>query len=386
MSKWKPVKLGEICEIVTGSTPSTLKQEYWDGSFYWVTPAEISDGDYYIERTQRKLTEAGISSAGLRIMPVGTVLLSSRAPIGKVAITAVEMACNQGFKNLICEEKIHNRFLYYFLKNNKHYLNSLGRGATFKEISKSIVCEIEIPLPPLEEQKRIANILDKASNLIDLRKQQLEKMDLLIKSKFIEMFGDPVINPKGWEVKKIADIADVKIGPFGSLLHLEDYVEDGHPLINPSHISNDIITYDSKKTITDEKYEEMKPYHLQINDIVLGRRGEIGRCAIVKQNGFMCGTGSLLIRIKNNYLPIIMQKIISHPSFKGFLKDKSVGVTMDNLNAGTISNLKIFLPPIELQNQFAEFVEQVEKQKAVMQQSLEKMETNHKALMQEYFG
>ena len=88
MSKWKPVKLGEICEIVTGSTPSTLKQEYWDGSFYWVTPAEISDGDYYIERTQRKLTEAGISSAGLRIMPVGTVLLSSRAPIGKVAITA----------------------------------------------------------------------------------------------------------------------------------------------------------------------------------------------------------------------------------------------------------------------------------------------------------
>ena len=385
MSKWKMVRLGDVCEIVAGSTPSTSKQEYWDGSFYWVTPAEISDGDYYIERTQRKLTEAGISSAGLRLMPVGTVLLSSRAPIGKVAITAVEMACNQGFKNFVCGEKIHNRFLYYFLKNNKHYLNSLGRGATFKEISKSIVCEVEIPLPPLEEQKHIADILDKASNLIGLRKQQLEKMDLLIKSKFIDMFGNPVTNPKGWEGKKIEDIAEVKIGPFGSLLHLEDYVENGHPLINPSHILNESITYDSKKTITDEKYKEMKPYHLQINDIVLGRRGEIGRCAIVKQNGFMCGTGSLLIRIKNNCLPIIMQKIISHPSFKEFLKDKSVGVTMDNLNAGTISNLKIFLPPIELQNQFAEFVEQVEKQKAVMQQSLEKMEMNYKALMQEYF-
>ena len=384
MSKWKPVKLGEICEIVTGSTPSTLKQEYWDGSFYWVTPAEISDGDYYIERTQRKLTEAGISSAGLRIMPVGTVLLSSRAPIGKVAITAVEMACNQGFKNLICEEKIHNRFLYYFLKNNKHYLNSLGRGATFKEISKSIVCEIEIPLPPLEEQKRIANILDKASNLIDLRKQQLEKMDLLIKSKFIDMFGDPVKNPKGWKVKSLKDIALGKLS-YGSGASATEYDLNVRYIritdINEKGCLNDFKV--SPNEISDE-------YILREGDILFARSGAtVGKTFRYSEKYGKCIYAGYLIRLVPNQkivLPDYIYYFSRTDYYLSFVKQSMKTVAQPNINAQQYGALQIPIPPLFLQNQFASFVEKVEKQKTVMQQSLGKLEMNYKALMQEYFG
>ena len=119
----KKVKLGEICEIVTGSTPKSSNPNYWNGEYKWITPAEISDDDFIVFDTQRKITKLGIEKTGLKSFPKGTVLLSSRAPIGKVAISGCEMYCNQGFKNFICSNKINNEYLYYFLKSRKNYLN-----------------------------------------------------------------------------------------------------------------------------------------------------------------------------------------------------------------------------------------------------------------------
>ena len=133
------VKLGEICEIISGATPKTNVAEYWDGNYCWITPAELNEFTDTVFDTERKITELGVKSCSLTLLPVGTVLLSSRAPIGKVALTGVELYCNQGFKNLICSDVILNRYLFWFLKNSTEYLNSLGRGATFKEISKKII-------------------------------------------------------------------------------------------------------------------------------------------------------------------------------------------------------------------------------------------------------
>lgn len=148
------VKLGDVCEIVSGSTPKTSIAEYWDGDLKWITPAEITDETYIITDSVRKITELGVKKTGLTPFPEGTVILSSRAPIGKVAIAGSEMYCNQGFRNLICSDKINNRYLYWFLKGNTTFLNSLGRGATFKEISKKIVADIEINLSDKEQQKK----------------------------------------------------------------------------------------------------------------------------------------------------------------------------------------------------------------------------------------
>ena len=176
-------KLGDICEIVSGSTPKTSIEEYWDGDIKWITPAEINDDTYIVTDSVRKITDLGAKKTGLSPFPEGTVILSSRAPIGKVAIAGCAMCCNQGFKNLICSEKILNKYLYWFLKGNTSFLNSLGRGATFKEISKSIVSQIEINVPDIEYQKEAADILEKVSEVIYLRKQELTALDNLINAR-----------------------------------------------------------------------------------------------------------------------------------------------------------------------------------------------------------
>lgn len=385
MVKKDKVRLGDVCTIVSGTTPKTGTKEYWDGELNWITPAELSDDIDIIYKTERKITNKAVTDSSLKLLPVGTVLLSSRAPIGKVAIVGSPMYCNQGFKNLICSNSIFNKFLYWFLKGKKDFLNSLGRGATFKEISKSIVEDIQISLPSLSEQKRIAAILDKATEIITLRKQQIEKLDLLVKSRFIEMFGDPVQNEKGWPIVALEEIAAIRIGPFGSLLHKEDYIEGGHALVNPSHIVEGKICIDSRLTISPEKYNELNAYHLEVDDIVLGRRGEMGRCAVIHSAGLLCGTGSMIIRPNKRMKPYFLQTILSSPTYKKTIEDRAVGITMMNLNVPTVSALPIPLLPLDLQENFIAILQQVDKTKSTLQQSLEKLELNYKALMQTYF-
>ena len=194
---WEIKKIGEVCEVIGGSTPKTSDDTFWDGDYYWISPAEL-DGSKYVYSTTRTITDAGVRSAHLQILPIGTVLLSSRAPIGKVAITKVPMYCNQGFKNLVCGKDLINDYVYWFLKHNTDYLNSLGTGATFKEISKKVVEQIPIPVPPIAEQEKIVAELDCLSGIIEKKKQQLKELDNLAQSIFYEMFGDPVENDKGW--------------------------------------------------------------------------------------------------------------------------------------------------------------------------------------------
>ena len=158
-------KLGNVTEIVTGTTPSTHIEENWNGKHLWITPAEIKDDSFYIYDTERKLSDIGLSSKSLRVMPINTVLLSTRAPIGKTAIVGKPMTCNQGFKNFICKDKLNPIFLYILLKFNTDYLNSIGSGTTFKEISKTVVSNIEIPVPPIELQNEFASFVKQVDKL-----------------------------------------------------------------------------------------------------------------------------------------------------------------------------------------------------------------------------
>ncbi|MBQ3467733.1 MAG: restriction endonuclease subunit S, partial [Oscillospiraceae bacterium] len=169
--------------------PKSNIVDYWDGDFRWITPAELDAASWYIYDSERKLTEAGVKSCSLTEMPAGTVLLSSRAPIGKVAIAGDTFFCNQGFKNIICGDKMHPVFLYMLLVMNKDYLNSLGRGATFKEISKSIVENIRIPVPPFAEQEVFAEFckqIDKSKSAIQ---KSLDETQILFDSLMQKYFG-----------------------------------------------------------------------------------------------------------------------------------------------------------------------------------------------------
>ena len=384
---WEIKKLGEVCEVVGGSTPKTNEPSYWDGEHYWVAPAEL-DGTKYISSTKRTITDAGVKSAHLQLLPKGSVLLSSRAPIGKVAITTVPMYCNQGFKNLVCSDKLYNEFAYWFLYHNTDYLNSLGTGATFKEISKRVVEQIPIPIPPLPEQEKIVAELDCLSGIIEKKREQLKELDALAQSIFYTMFGDPITNEKGWEVKTVKDIFNVKIGPFGSLLHNSDYISGGTPLVNPIHMQNDKICPDFDFSVSDEKLKELDSYLLQTNDIIFARRGDIGRCAIVgkDENGYLCGTGSLFIRPTQSVCPVFMLKSFRCESMIEYLTSLAKGATMLNINCKIIEDLNIIMPPLALQQEFADKIALIEKQKELIKQSISETEELFNERMTYYFN
>ena len=183
------IKLSKLGEIVSGSTPKTGTAEYWDGDICWITPAELNSMSGIVYDSKKKITEAGRNSCSLRLMPINTVILSSRAPIGKVAILGKEMCCNQGFKNIICNEKILPKYLYYLLAYNTDYLNSLGRGATFKEISKKIVEDIRISLPSIEQQAKFITFSEQVDKSKFAVQKSLEKTQLLFDSLMQEYFG-----------------------------------------------------------------------------------------------------------------------------------------------------------------------------------------------------
>lgn len=382
-------KLGDICEIVSGSTPKTGIPEYWDGDKKWITPAEINEESYIITDSARKLTELGVKKTGLSPFPEGTVILSSRAPIGKVAIAGCEMYCNQGFKNLICSEKINNRYLYWFLKGNTEFLNSLGRGASFKEVSKQIVSNIEINVPSIAQQEQAAIQLETANAIIRFRKQQLQKLDELVKARFVEMFGMPGTDVFGWGLV-----------PLGSASNINPKKIHDSRLVSSTEVSFVPMSAVTERGEIDataiKEYDEVKTgfTYFAENDVLFAKITpcmENGKGAVAKglRNGI--GFGSTEFHVLR---PIVGKTdpywIYTLTAFSQFRMDASNNMTgsagQRRVPASFLENYRVSLPPIALQEQFAAFVEQTDKSKLAIQQSLDKLKTLRKSLMQEYYG
>ncbi len=381
------VKLGNVCTVVSGTTPKSNHLEYWDGNINWVTPAELKDDSDIIFESQRKITEKAVADTSMKPFPAGTVLLSSRAPIGKVAIAGVEMYCNQGFKNLICSEAIYNRYLYHYLKSKTDYLNSLGRGATFKEISKNIVESIEIPLPPINEQRKIAAVLDKVSDLIAKRRQQLDKLDELVKSRFVEMFGDPIINSMHWMEELIGDSCFVtKLAGFEYTQYIH-YGDSGDVvMVKAQNVKNGKLNRKDLSYISNEVSNSLPRSQLAAGDVVMTYVGaNIGDVAVIDDE-YKYHLAPNVAKIRpdaEKYNSVYFMYMLM------FLNSYVVGNSADTAKAALgmerIRKLKIFTPPIGLQEQFAAFVAQVDKSKFAIQKSLQKLKMLKSALMQEYF-
>lgn len=380
-------RLGDICEIVTGATPKTNIKEFWDGDINWITPAELTEDTYIINESLRKITTEGVEKTGLKSFPKGTVILSSRAPIGKVAIAGCEMYCNQGFKNLVCSKQINNRFLYWYLKGHKEYLNSLGRGATFKEISKAIVENIEICLPTLEKQEKYADILEQCNGIIQIKKGQLRKLDTLVKFRFAEMFGDPIRNPKGWKVVTIGDIVtEVRYGTS------KPAVEGGkYPYLRMNN-----LTADGHLDLNDLKYidisdDEVEKCVVRKGDVLFNRTNSIdlvGKTAVFDLPDDMVIAGYIIrVRLNEKILPEVLSQYMNLEALKDILRSMAKGaVNQANINAQELQSIRIYVPDIELQKQFVEMKDQVDKSKSKIQKSLEETQLLFDSLMQKYFG
>ena len=282
------------------------------------------------------------------------------------------------------EECLLNYVKYFLVKLD---LSHCVSGATiphiyFKDYGKEL-----IPVPPLSTQLSIVSELDKINELIRLKKEQLKDYDNLAQSIFYEMFGDPVVNEKGWEVKKLGEVAMIKTGPFGSMLHKEDYITGGIPLINPMHIQNFKAVPDKYFTISKEKAAELCDYQLKINDVIFARRGDIGRCAVIsdKEAGYLCGTGSLFVRFERKLSSIYTMYVVRTTSFIKELVSKAKGATMLNLNSSTMENLRFPIPPLPLQQAFAQRIELIEQQKAEIKNTIADLETLLASRMQYWF-
>lgn len=280
------------------------------------------------------------------------------------------------------KEVLLPKYLYYFCVNFD--FERLNTTVTIPSLTKANLLQIEIRVPDMDIQQNIVSVLDKICYLIELRQKELYNLDQLVKSRFIEMFGDPVDNPHGFRKVALSELAEIRIGPFGSLLHKEDYIEGGHPLLNPSHIVDGKVAPDSKLTISDKKYDELEAYHLHTGDVVMGRRGEMGRCAVVPSEGFLCGTGSLLIRTKGEVTADYIQKTISFPSFRKTIEDMAVGQTMPNLNVPIVSKFQIIKPPIEVQKNYYKFVAQTDKSKYRQEKCIGFFQCLEKSIRQEW--
>lgn len=228
MTKWQRVKLGNIAEVIGGGTPSTQNYDFWNGDISWLTPKDLSGyKEKYISKGERNITASGLQNSSARILPKGTVLLTSRAPIGYLAIAKQEVCTNQGFKSIVLKNGYLPEFFYYLLKNNIEYIIGMSSGSTFSEISGTQVKNLEFKVPPLDVQKKIAGVLGALDDKIELNNkinQNLEaQAQALFKSWFIdfEPFGGKM--PNDWKIGKLGDIAEIIMGqsPDGSTYNEE---------------------------------------------------------------------------------------------------------------------------------------------------------------------
>lgn len=382
-------EIGKIAKIVSGSTPSRNEQRYWNGNIKWITPKELSGNKKkYIYDTFEKITEIGFNSCSTQILPVNAVLLTSRAPIGLLAINKVELCTNQGFKSLIPKrDKLNESYLYYWLKNNTKYLNSIGNGATFKELSRERLSNVKIPLPPLQEQKRIARVLDLAQELIDQRKAAIADLEKLPQSLFMEMFGDPVKNPMGWEVVELKDVCK-KI--TDGTHHSPPLVNNGIPYITARHVKNFYIDFYKSPTyinINDHKqiYSRCSP---EYGDVLYIKDGATTGIAAINKYDFPFSMLSSLALLKINKNLLTSEYLVhwlNNNIVKQVFIKKMSGAAIKRFTLSKIKRFHINIPDIHLQKVFSNKIEIIDKNVIYMQSQLKDLEDNFQALLQKAF-
>lgn len=383
-------KLGEFFTISSGGTPSTKNQKYYEnGTIPWVKTGDLKSK--IISNNVDRITQLGVDNSSAKLFPKNTVLVAMYgATIGACSILPFEATTNQACAAFLPCEKVSPDYLYYFLSAKKEKFINDGVGGAQPNISAGYLKNVDFELKSLETQRQIAANLDKVTHTIDLCNAILEKLDLLVKSRFVEMFGEPVSNTMNWDTVQLGELT-TKIGsgatPKGGR---ESYVTEGISLIRSMNVHNGYFEYKDLAHISDEQAEKLDNVTVHGKDVLLNITGaSVARCCIVpnhvlpaRVNQHVC-----IIRCKANISPVFLCCVLTDENYQNHLWNiAGSGATREAITKQQVENLSIIVPPIDLQQQFAAFVEQTDKSKLAVKQVLEKAETLKKALMQEYFG
>ena len=362
---WKKYKLSEIGTVVGGATPSTTVERFYGGDIPWLTPKDLSNfQDRYIERGERNITQEGLDSCSAQLLPANSVLFSSRAPIGYVAIAKNPIATNQGFKSIVPNEKVDSLFLYYILRYNKERIEAMGSGTTFKEVSGSVMKDVEISLPSLEEQRRIAGILGAIDDKIENNRRINTNLELQAQALYKQWFVDfdfpneegkpykssggkmadselgPI--PDGWRVGLLKDIVNFQSGfPFKSELFSE---QGTYRLITIKGVQDGYLDVNGAVYIKNIP-DRMPPYCLLTEgDIIMSLTGNVGRCCIVERENLLLN--QRVVKLQPTFINsnMFIYTMFRRESFKEKLIALAKGTAQTNLSPIETANMRTITP------------------------------------------
>jgi type I restriction enzyme S subunit len=376
----KHIKIKDFSTVITGGTPSTAKNEYWDGgNIPWLNSGELNQD--IIISTRNYITKEGLKNSSTRLMPPNTILIAlTGSTTGVVGFLTFEACANQSVTGILPSNLHEPKYLYYYLKSIRKQVISDAYGGAQPHISQAYVKDLQIPLPPLPTQQKIASILDAADTLRQKDKALLAKYDELTQSLFLDMFGDPVSNSKGWvkvELKSLCSFKKKSIKP-------EDIVQ------GENYVALDSIEKVTGKITTlynvDKGELKSNKFWFDNSYILYGKlRPYLNKVALPDFEG-VCSTDIIPIQpIHNKSNRLFITSLLRHNSFVAFADERSSGANLPRISPTEIEKYSTINPPFELQNQFAERVKAIEIQKALAQASLDKSEELFDSLLQKAF-
>ena len=383
------IKLKQAFDLQMGKTPARNLPEYWDGDHKWVSIADIGQAGKYISKTKECITDAGVRGSGIKIVPKGTVIMSFKLSIGKTAITAEDMYTNEAIMAFIDKGvyKIDPNYFYH-LCCGKDWTAGTNKAVMGLTLNKATLSEIEIPLPDISVQREIASILDKMDAIIEKRREQLGELDQFVKSRFIELFGDPDTNPMHWQEAPLSDHLAV-IG--GYAFKSDGFLESGIPVLRIGNINSGHFL--PVNMVYWQEDLSLQRYKMYPGDLVMSLTGTVGK----DDYGNVCILGDdydeYYLNQRNAKLDIAqtlnkhyLSEMLRFSSIKKRLTGISRGVRQANISNKDILSLVVPIPPVDLQDQFAAFVEQTDKSKYYSELSLELCRFAAKIYRQEWMS
>ena len=380
--------LGELCNIVSGGTPSRSKAEFWnEGTIPWIKIGNIKEK--YVNEADEYITQAGLDGSSAKMFARGTVLYTIFATLGEVGILSIDACTNQAIAGLTIKDtnQLNTDYLYYYLKSKKNYANKISRGVAQNNINMSMLRSFELPLPEISKQEEIVDILDKVHTIIDDRQHELQKLDELIKARFIEMFGIYPANPMRWETGTIRDIVtDVRYGSS------RPAVDGGkYPYLRMNN-----ITYSGELDLSDTKRidipdNELDKCAVRRGDVLFNRTNSkelVGKTCVYDRDEMMVLAGFVIrVRVKECILPEFLSAFLNTDFSKQMLLGMcKTAIGQANINAQELQSIGLYLPPIELQQRFVQLKKETDKSKVAVQKALDKTQVLFDSLMQKYFG
>lgn len=381
-------KLGEICTIVSGGTPSRTNTEFWDGgTIPWIKIGNIKEK--HVSKADEYITQAGLDGSSAKMLSKGTILYTIFATLGEAGILTIDACTNQAIAGITIrnQNEVLTDYLYYYLKSKKSYVNNLGRGVAQNNINLSILRNLEVPLPDIPAQQQTVDVLDETVKVIKYRQQQLQKLDELVKARFVEMFGD-YIKGRGKQLSELATITGglTKSSKRDTFKLKMPYLRVANVFFNRLDL-NEILEIGVRE-------EEVEKTLLQTGDLLFvegnGSIEQIGRVAIWDGSISPILHQNHLIKARFDDRTIIPEFALFYfmsEEGRQQIISKSVSTSgLNTLSVNKIGSLILPVPPIPLQEQFSAFVKQTDKSKAVIQKALDEAQVLFDSLMQKYFG